>query len=357
MRILFEGDNSSDSSMDTVYKLLVGYVEGKVSAEKLLGADDLINKVRGQRADNKESSLLILKFSNDDEYYDVCSLDDDDLGFVKRIFNPYHSMELHDPYSDFDNWYDGHIRDHFFNDENKKKFDEIISLLDPTIKKENGYYDNSTYQLVDESFERNVRGIINEFSNLYDEALIDGNKDYIIDDLGDLFFDYGIHKINVFYKYFTTIGNLISLYDKFDSTKRKNIYELLQTITSNLDMSQSYWDYIYEVNIGKYFDYEGFNRNVERELDEILEKIEEDESETGTIKFIRDFNQKISSKYKFDKTYSLPSSDNMTFIINGLDRENKKIEVVVSRKGRGAEKHKYSIPEFFQFLNTYPLFK
>lgn len=339
------------------YQLLVGYVKGVVSAQELLNGDKLVNRVRGQMADNKESSLIILKFNDDDEYYDLCNLDEEDLGFVKRIFNPYYGWELHDSYTSYDNWYEGIIRDHYFNDENNKKFDYIISLLDPTIKKENGYYPSEVYKLIDESFERNVRNIVDEYNTLYNDSLIDGNKDYIIDDLGDLFFDFGIHKLNVFYKYFTTVGNLISLYDKFDPTKTKSISELLATITSNLDMSKSYWDYIYEVNSDQYFDKEGFNNSVERELDDIIEKIEEDESESGTVKFIRDVNQKILSKYQIDKTYSLPSYRNMTFIISGLDKENKKIELVVSRKGRGSEKHKYSIPEFFQFLNTYPLFK
>jgi hypothetical protein len=266
-------------------------------------------------------------------------------------------MELQDSHSSYDNWYDGHVFDYYFNDENRKKFDEIVFLLDPTIEKENGYYSTSTYNLVADSFERNIQDIVYEFSDLYNDALIDGNKDYIIEDLGELFFDFGIHKLNVFYKYFTTVGNLISLYDKFDPTKRKDISELLKTITSNLDMNKSYWDYIYEVDIRKYFDYDRLNRVAERELDDILEKIEDDESETGSIKFIRDLNQKILSKYKINKTYTLPSDQHVNFVIVGLDKENKKIEVIVNRKGRAAQKNKFSIPEFFQFLNTYPLFK
>jgi len=360
MRIIFENsdnDNSSDPTDGTFYELLVGFAKGTVSAKELEKKDPLISNIRGLRSQNKESSILILKFKDDNDYYDLCNLDDDDLGFVKKIFNPYYGMELQNSYSSYDNWYDGYVFDHYFNDENRKKFDEIVFLLDPTIEKENGYYSTSTYELVDNSFERNIQNIVYEFSDLYNDALIDGNKDYIIEDLGELFFDFGIHKLNVFYKYFTTVGNLISLYDKFDPTKRKDISELLKTITSNLDMSKGYWDYIYEVNLRKYFDYDRLNRVSERELDDILEKIEDDESETGSIKFIRDLNQKILSKYKINKTYTLPSDQHVNFVIVGLDKENKKIEVIVNRKGRGAQKNKFSIPEFFQFLNTYPLFK
>lgn len=341
----------------TFYRLLIGFYKGKVSAEELKKEEPLIKTIRGLKSENKGSAILVLNFKNDDDYFNILNLEEDDLSFVQRIFNPYYGMELHDSYHAIENWNDGHIYDYMFNEENTKKFDTIVNLIEPQTKKEGGYYPASIFNMIENMFERNVRVIIYEYSDSYNEALIDGNKDYVIDDLGDIFFDYGIHKLNSFYKYFTTVENLIFLYNKFDPTKRKTIEQLLSTITLNIDMSKNYWDNIYEINLGKYFNKEKFNRVAERELDEILEKLEDDEVLSGKVRFVKEVTDKILSKYNMDRIYTLPSDRNVTFQLSNLDSENEKIEVIVKRKGKGAEKNKFTIPEFFQFLNTYPLFK
>jgi len=340
-----------------LYKLLVGYVKGKVTSGDLLNGDELVYNMRGLKSKNKENSIIIFKFDDDENYFKACGLDEEDVSFANRIFNPYYGMELHDSYSSWENWYDGVIRDYYFDDENKNKFDDIVILVEPTAERENDrYWDTTIYKKIDKLFEKQIRNIIYEYNEKYNDALISANKDSITADLENIFSAVDIHKMSTFSKYFTTVENLILLYEKFDNTRRRNLTDLLVLISGELDVPKNFWDYMYEVNTDKYFEKDSFNYAVGTELDDILEKIEEDESLKDQFTFIREVNDKILRKYKIGSIYTLPADQYTTFKITDINKEDSKIKLSVSRKGKGEQKIELTIPEFFQFLNTYPMF-
>ena len=332
------------------------YLNGELDAKNIrFDEGDVSITLKPTKSTNKELTWVVFKFDNDSDYFKLFNLDDDDQGFIDRIYS-YYGAELYDPYNAQDEFREGRIND-YFNLENEKKFQEIIKFLSPEYFEDYVIGDvyPEIFDMLNESFPRECDEIIDEYATAYNSAIVDGNKEYIEESFGDLFFNYGIYKKTLFHEYFAGVGNLIELYEKIDKEGIKSPYELLSTIAEDSNPPRSLWDNYYEVETFKFFDKEGFNRNVERNLDSILEKLEES-SNNDEINFIKKIHTDILSKYKMNKAHLFPYDDEKSFQIIDILKSEQKIKLNIT-KDRSREIIKVTIPEFFQLINTYPLFK
>jgi hypothetical protein len=332
----------------------------KLYANNQLDANEINDEEEGMsfflkktKNPNKELSYVILKFNDDLDYFKLFNLDDSDIDFVNKIYG-YYSPQFYDPYYSSDEFREGRIS-YVFNEENYKKFIRVVKTLMPEIDEDN--YDEEVYDEIRDNFEMEVNDITYEYSSYYNDALVDGNKEYLEKVFGDKLFEYGIYKKNVYSEYFTTVGNLLELYEKKDKKGIKSLYKLISDILSE-DNKGSYnlWDNYYEIDVDRFFDKERFNRSVSNSLDSILEKLE-DMSENEELKFTKELNQKVLSKYRVGSKYELPTEKNVYFRIIEVLRDDKKILVQLIKDHTIFEKMKLSIEEFFQLINTYRLFK
>jgi hypothetical protein len=99
------------------------------------------------------------------------------------------------------------------------------------------------------------------------------------------------------------------------------------------------------------FDDTSFNNYVERQLDSIIEKLEEDVNVTEFL----EFRKKILSKYDIDKVYKLPKDESIKFRIKNFDKDN--IQVVVEFGGtKGVITRKFNEEQFNNLLYQPELF-
>jgi len=144
----------------------------------------------------------------------------------------------------------------------------------------------------------------------------------------------------------------------YSRTNRKelNFEELFkliieQTNTSNLG---GWYEDTYQFHNSDYFDKTGFNREVERQLDKILEKIE---SEDINFEEFKNLINTVTKKYGIGKWYDLPKNKKYNFKIEGFDIQNMKIKMVArSKKSWRAKSMLLSLESFNNLLYTPELF-
>jgi hypothetical protein len=126
-----------------------------------------------------------------------------------------------------------------------------------------------------------------------------------------------------------------------------------QIIEQNGGSMGGWYDDTYEYQDSDNFDTESFNREVGRQFDSILEKIEEDG--TPIVKFL-ELRQKILSRYEIGKWYKLPKDESINFKVKNFDRDNMQI-VVELQLPTGFTTRKLNEEQFNNLLYQPELFK
>ena len=147
----------------------------------------------------------------------------------------------------------------------------------------------------------------------------------------------------------STVSNLIFKYVTSGNIK-VGLKELFESINVDFDFDFD--------TINEYFDYRkmdlvSLNRSINRSLSRILDELESDDS-NSYIKLYR----YISDKFKFNTWYDLPSDKSIMFKIDGLDQQNKKINVHLKKKNNqySIKRHKFTEEDFNKFLYNPEIF-
>jgi hypothetical protein len=255
-------------------------------------------------------------------------------------------------------WNEGYIIQRF-NDENKALLREILKYIlpkyaDADLDSPETAVINEITKYLDDMFGSEVSNITSEFQTEMNRAARIGAEYTIEKELCDYFKQYGIEKSSdrCYYLYQTTINNLIKLFEKYQP-KNDTIRTLLKTIAEDGSVG-GWYENSYEMIEWDAFDEEGFQREVNRNLEKMKEEIEENENYVGPYKEIYD---EITKNYKFEKWYQLPRNKEYDFRINRIDVDDLTISVTI-RKGYGNYKQYIlnDIDEFYSFLYNYKLF-
>jgi hypothetical protein len=107
------------------------------------------------------------------------------------------------------------------------------------------------------------------------------------------------------------------------------ICELAKTNSRGYNRIGGWNENQYEFRDSDNFDTDGFNRNIERELDRILEKLEEDEN---VVKASQIYRQIFDMGYEMEKWEKLPKDENYHFRIEEIEKDTLKIFVKLSEK-------------------------
>ena len=105
------------------------------------------------------------------------------------------------------------------------------------------------------------------------------------------------------------------------------------------------------------FDSNAFNNTVERQFDKILEKLEDDENAGGEkIKEFLGFRNRIVKTFGINKWNKLPSDKNVGFKVEGFDREEMKVIIMIEKQYKGMRRLKLSEENFYNLLYQPQLF-
>ena len=200
-----------------------------------------------------------------------------------------------------------------FSDENLDKLREILKIAYPKVSKlENQEQKSECAQWMLLNFKRESEEIASDYAVEFDNALVEGLKEYLLHRLCDPLKFLMVIEQTCGKRYYTTVDNLIKLYEMSKLNKDAEISEVLSKIIADNDLlidEDLYEDY-YSYYDSKNFDSLSFNKEVERQLNKIEEKIQE-QLEEGDLKKNKEIYDFLMSKnFKFDEWTSFPKEKN-----------------------------------------------
>lgn len=307
--------------MSVLYETLVEFVNGETTANRVSFFDsENIIRITRVNDNNRGKSLVYLNFSYE-EYIKLFITEEGEYNnnyLINVAFDRsgyYGGNVFIDSYSTDNDWDEGYGFQQF-NDENLVKVENILRLLRPELSdtdlRNHGIDSQNIVEISNflrQEFSNEVDQMIYDYTDYYDNALVEGMRWYVKDKLCNKLMNFGIFEKKCATVYMTTVSNIITLWDKSGVDKEGYLTDVLKSLIkeNDLEFDEDLFEDYYAYYDSKNFDYEGYNREVGRELDRILNKIEEGDN-FEKYKKNADLYEKLSKlKYdKFNKWYEFP---------------------------------------------------
>jgi hypothetical protein len=332
-------------------KKLRDFSRGKASTKELEDSDSSIIEVIP--ADPRGQSKIIFDFGDDDNFLKMLDLSDDDIWFFNVINSHYSDYDFIDSYTVEEDWKEGYIVYGDLNDENMEKLKQISEVILPSKKfnlNSEEYRQELSSVLLD-LFERETDNILSDYFVEKNREMTITARESINKELEKVVEDIGFYFKRKYDEVYTTPANIVMLAAKLGINKidaMSMIKQLIEIYAGNIG---NWAEDQYEYQDYENFDNESFNNEVERQLDSIIEKLEDDVNVTEFL----EFRKKILSKYDIDKVYKLPKDESIKFRIKNFDKDN--IQVVVEFGGaKGVITRKFNEEQFNNLLYQPELF-
>lgn len=336
-----------ESNPDWLYMQLHMFKRGLVDGKGI--NDELIFNVR-------DNGIITLKFENDEQYFKLFDLSDDDVWFLNNLYSSYGNLEVFDSYRAEEDWREGYVFP-YFNDENKELMEEIKRLIAPNLNLQDDAQAVEFCRLLEELFNNRVDYIIGDYESEMDSGMKNSMEKEITKELCDIFLENGIHNTQgCFYKYMTTVDSLIKLYDKYGN-KNSDLLTLLKTVGHDKSVDGDYWSNMYEYMGSNEFDSESFNRSVKYQLENIISDME-DGDKFADLDEYKKLVSYVTKKFKYNVWYGRPKDENkMMFKVIRINPETNKIELEYKKKGTmDFKRGDYDLEQFNNFLYHPELF-
>jgi hypothetical protein len=316
------------ASFDT-FMALRDFVKGKIDKSELEDSDPDIYHVREDRS-NRGMSVIKLGF-NDDKFWKVVGLGEDDVWFLNMINSYYSDYEFMDSYTVTDDFKNGYIIFYDLNEDNIEKLKQISRYIFPKkFDLENEEFRAEFAQKLLISFKSETQDIIDDYLTEKNREMTSVAQESINKELNDYFKSFGFTYV-ANDEFTTTVGNLIMWYIRENSLQLP-IYKLLPKIFStNKDSIGGWNENSYEYQDSEKFDSESFNNYVERKLDDIIEKIEEGYDGEFNIQDYLDMVNRVSKKFEVGRWYNLPKKNDVRFYIENFEKNPNKVIVKLSK--------------------------
>jgi hypothetical protein len=336
-----------ESNPDWLYMQLHMFKRGLVDGKGI--NDELIFNVR-------DNGIITLKFENDEQYFKLFDLSDDDVWFLNNLYSSYGNLELFDSYRAEEDWREGYVFP-YFNDDNKELMEEIKRLIAPNLNLQDDAQAVEFCRLLEELFNNRVDYIIGDYESEMDSGMKNSMEKEITKELCDIFLENGIHNTQgCFYKYMTTVDSLIKLYDKYGN-KSSDLLTLLKTVGHDKSVDGDYWSNMYEYMGSNEFDSESFNRSVKYQLENIISDME-DGDKFADLDEYKKIVSHVTKKFKYNVWYGRPKDESkMMFKVIRINPETNKVELEYKKKGTMDFKQgNYDLEQFNNFLYHPELF-
>ena len=152
-------------------------------------------------------------------------------------------------------------------------------------------------------------------------------------------------------KYFTSVMMLMSFYKSVGDTTL-TLTELMKSVVE--DQTFGWSDSLYEVQPVD-LDEEAIQREIERSLDKMMEKLEGDSEFLNVLEYSEIF-KRVTNRYQINNRYE--TKYGKEFFVRGIDPATNKVIIEVFKKDNGGlEKRSYTEEEFENFLVSPELFE
>jgi len=300
---------------------------------------------------NPKRTIITLKF-DDEEFFDMLNLGDDEKYFINSVYSHYGSQWSERVDLD-DEWYEGYIWRQF-TDKNLDKVQKIIENNGEGELYAKNVYDNEhkICKILRDLYPDEVDSITREYGYSLDSKSDEIAKADIEKHYCNPLFKYGIIMVYCMSRYLISAVKLKQIYD-IVGIPELSIVEVLKTYFTeirNIDFDYNlaeYSSYDYQS-----IDREAFNRSISGILDKMVEDSESEMDEDS---------EKIKSiikKYGLRQKNTTPKG---TFDIISFDLQDGTIDYRFSKDKSyvdyNAERRRANYDEFMTFLNNYELFE
>lgn len=339
------------ASYDT-FMALRDYVKGKISKYELEDSDPEIYYV-SENNSNRGQSTIKLGF-NDDKFWKRVGLSDDDAWFMRVINSPYSDYEFMDWYSVMEDFKNGYIIFQELDEGNVEKLKRISKYIFPRkFDLENEEFRIKFAEKLLSSFKSETEYILSDYQSEKNHEMMKVAREVVDKEINHYFDEFGFDFISDEH-FKTTVANLMMWYMR-ENSLHLPIEELLPKIFSTNKMQVGGWaENSYEYQDSEKFDSYSFNNYVERKLDEILEKIE-DEYDGEKIQDYIDMVDRVSKKFQLNKWYNLPKKREVRFAIENFEMNPDKV-IVRLQKELKQRTLKLSEENFYHLLYQPTLF-
>ena len=328
---------------------LKNYAKGKINRWELVDSDPIIYEVRHN--ENPAQSVVYLRFKNDEDFLKILGVSDDDIWLASRLNSYYVDYSYMDEYSTKEDFNDGYGLWHELNEDNWQKMIKISEYLgvpsDLVENEDRQILADKLYPL----YKREIDDIISDYTYEVNQEINQSASEYVKGEITDFVEKFGFELLP-YDGVKTTVADLISLYIQYN-VPHVSLKKLLKEVFKNgeNELSSGWTDNMYEYRNDKYFDKDSFNRNVERNLDKIIEDLEE----KYRPEILQMIDRVLSKVKRLNNWVKLPKDPRYRIQVNGFDKDNEKIQVRM--EGPGYQKQ-FSISEdgFNKLLYNLELF-
>jgi hypothetical protein len=370
------------SSFDTLYAAMPGMDEILNNILNIGGTDYQVLKNYGKIGDNQDNTLHV---SNDDETFNI------DGNNVKLFFEPkdYFKLFKHqlyeytitqlesfaigsygrqtewiDSYTAEEDWKEGYVLSSLNND-NKEKLDKIISIISPQLFQQKDelmknyrgdYYAKCAEVLNAHNLFR--ENMTDEYQYATDNSFTVGIENAVNDEYCNVLSQIGIMDTVCFRKYYTSVDNMLSLYEKYGSHQLSIRAVITAAIDSEISVSDIFENY-YEYKDDFTFNSE-FNSAADRLLDELLELlIDEEDGMFDDINQYQKIVNYIINNIGFNVKKNIPTLNDTQIIIVGVEPDNSITVKIQKNIGYSAKVkiYKLTFEQLISLLKNYQLFE
>lgn len=335
---------------------LKNFSRGRIGKDDLYRIDDSIDYI-----DKKEplgQSIITIKFKDSEKFLKEIGLDEGDAWFM-RALNSHNGYDFQDSYTIEQDFKEGYIVYGDLNDENTETLKGIATTILPNKEFEidNDEYRQELSGMLLDLFPKEIDRILSDFEMEKNYEMTTVAKKQIEDEFNKPLEE---NNINLNYDMDEVDISVADLYlgalqlNLFNRNAEEIIIKLIEKILGN--NFGGWYEHNYEYQDEKYFDSESFNREVERQFESIIEKLEERSEEEYTIQDFVEFRDRVTSKFKLKTWYTNPKDDNIIFLIDSFDSGSMSVKLNVKSKDLGLyKKLELDEEQFNNFLYQYSL--
>jgi hypothetical protein len=339
-------------------KTLRAFTRGKVDSRELEDSDDAILTVK--LSDPLGQSTIVIDFDEDEKFFKSLDMSEDDEWFLKAINSYYNNYEFMDSYQIEEDFKQGYIIYYILNKENKEKLKEIAELILPgdEFNLDNEEYIIKLSETLIDLFNNEMDWIFGDYASEKNSEMLTTARASIEKEINGFLESIGFTLVRDYDRISTTPANLLMWSARLQLGKIDVISLFNQIVEYSGTGRLGGWaENSYEFQDDDNFDSVSFNNSVERQFEKILEKLDEDENSGGEkIKGFLGFRNRIVKKFGLNKWDKLPSDKNVSFKVEGFDRENMKVIILIQKQYKGRRQLKLSEENFKNLLYQPRLF-
>ena len=339
-------------------KALRNFSKGKIDYRELEDSDESILKVKP--SDPPGQSTIVINFDEDEKFFKALDISEDDLWFLNAINSHYNSYDFMDSYQIEQDFKEGYIIYGELNKENSVKLKEIAELILP---EEEFNIDNEDYKIkLSETllslFDSEMDWILGDYHTEKNSEMLQTARTSIEKEINGFLESIGFIIYREYDEIATTPANLLMWSARLQLPKIDAISLFNQIVEYSGTGKLGGWsENSYEYQDYDNFDSNAFNNTVERQFDKILEKLEDDENSGGEkIKEFLGLRNRIVKTFGINKWNKLPSDKNVGFKVEGFDREEMKVIIMIEKQYKGTRRLKLSEENFYNLLYQPQLF-